>query len=378
MTTKLEGKTNTAILGTKVLREAMQRVNLVKPNKESPIYSYALVECTAGRTTITAINLERSIKVEIPTTNNDTFSMLLPRKTTEKFLIGGNGETTITQDNTPNISTLSRDGIGSLTLNTPKVEDFPIPKAIPKNLQWKELDGKWFCSMLPIVVTSCAKELSRPILTGVACKDGEMASADGFRLTYLKDERLSFGLGDKQGIIPSETINMIIKLFGKEKSLEVAFENSDNAPHFVYFKSDKTLLCAELIQGAYPQYELLIPNDFNCKASFSAPLLAQRLNLLDDYMLMSNVARFMFGTLKGEQLCSIRAGIEGEGQYSLSCPVTYTGDAAKIAFNYQYIIDAVKSFSMCHLEISSPSSPGKLTGDIEGLIIVIMPMFVEW
>jgi len=378
MATKIKDKTNMAVLATKALREAMQKVNLIKTQKASLSNPYAFVESTDDKTTITTIDDERVIKVEIPATNSGTFSMLLPRKITERFLIGGNGETTITQGNMLNLPMLSRDGIGSLTMNIPKIADFPTPKPIPDNLQWNELDGKWFCSMLRIVVASCAKEFSRPILTGVACNDGRIASADGFRLTYLKDERLSFGLRERQGIIPYETINTVIKLFGKETSIEVSFENSDKAPHFVYFKSNNVILCAELIQGNYPQYEQLIPKEFICKASFSAPLLAQRLNLLDDYIVFSKITRFMFGTLNGEQLCSIKAGVESEGQYSLSCPANYEGDDAKIAFNYEYIIDALKPFSMCHLEVGATNSPGKLTGDIDGLTIVIMPMFVEW
>jgi hypothetical protein len=43
-----------------------------------------------------------------------------------------------------------------------------------------------------------------------------------------------------------------------------------------------------------------------------------------------------------------------------------------------YVMDAIKPFSICHIETTSPASPGKFTGDIEELTIVVMPMFLQW
>ena len=385
MTTKTKGKT--ATLDTRELREALQQVNCVKARKDLPVLSTTKVEFANNKATLTTADLERSIKVEIKCVNSEDFSVLLPRKTTEKFLAGGNGKVSITQGNSQKTATLTRDDMGEFSIPTSLVSDFPLMPPVPDNLQWHSIDGRWLCSMLRIVSTaSCANEISRLILTGIACNDGRIAAADGFRLHTLFDSRLDFGLGDKQAIIPLETIILINKLFRQAETLEIAFGYKEEKtlsgntvyPNYVYFKSGNTLMFSQLILGNYPSYEQLIPDKYNCKASFSAPLLLQRLGMMNEDTLLGGIVRYAFETTEqGEQVCSLSASVEDEGEYHLTCPVKFEGEEATIALAYKYIASALKPFSMCTLEITAPSSPCKFTGDIEGLIITIMPMFVQ-
>lgn len=182
--------TQKATMDTEKLRESLQKVNFIKPYRQLPVLSNALAEFSNGKAILTTTDMERAIKVEIDSTNTEQFSALLPRKTTEKFLIGGNGKVGITIDKRPNRVVLSRDGIGNLNLTTLPIADFPkIPQ--PENLTWQKLDAKWFCRMIGIVAIACASELSRPVLTGIACNDGKIAATDGFRLHSFKDNRLT-------------------------------------------------------------------------------------------------------------------------------------------------------------------------------------------
>jgi len=386
-TVKTKIATKSATMDTRELRESLQRVNCIPRHRELTVLTPAMIEFAHRKAIITTTDLERVIKTEINSTNSEDFSILLPRKTTEKFLTGNNGKVSITQDDNHQLSTLCRDGIGDLNLITPAITDFPPLPPMPDNLEWHSIDSKWFCSMLRIVSTACASELSRPVLSGVAFNDGKIAAADGFRLIVFRDNRLAFGLDEKQAIIPLETTILMNKLFRKEETIEISFKSKEETslgttrvtPTNVYFKSGNTLMSSTLIQGNYPAYEKLIPDQFNCKASFSAPLLAQRLKMIDDVAINSGIIRYIFETSElGEQVCSLSATIEDESKYHLSCPVKFEGSEVKIAFNYKYVMEALKPFSMCALEITAPSAPGKLTGDIEGLIVVIMPMFVQW
>lgn len=385
MTTKTA--TKMATMDTKKLYEALQKVNSIKPFKQLPVLSNVLVEFANGKTIFTTTDMERAIKVEIDSANSEAFSTLLPRKTSEKFLMGANGKVSITQGTSYTSVTLSRDGIGDLNLTIPQASDFPPLPPMPNNLKWHSIDGKWLCPMLRIVSTACAEEMSRPVLTGIACTDGKMAATDGQRLVVLRDSKLSFGLEGKQAIIPLETIVLVNKLFRKAETLEVAFESKEEIsigttnvlPNRVHFKSGNILMSSILISGNYPQYESLIPSKFDCKISFSAPLMMQRLNMIDEIAVAEGIIRYIFETSgHGEQVCSLSATTEDEDKYHLSCPIKFEGKEAKISFSHKYMTESIKPFSICTLEITSPSSPGKLTGDIEGLIIVIMPMFVQW
>lgn len=379
MTTK--EATKIATMETKELREALQKANFVKSHGGLPVLSNALIECIDGKTTITTTDMERTVRITIDSTTNGIASTLLPRKTTSIFLNGANEKVSITKGKTEQQITLSREDIGDMSVTVPLTKHFPpIPPPIPKNADWHTLDAKWFCSMLSIVSIASANE-SHPVLNGVAFNDGAIAAADGFRLTVLKDNRLAFGLKGKQVIVPLDTINLVVKLFRKEKTLEMRFESSNSSleTRYVHFRVGNVTLTSELIQGTYPNYEQLVPNNFGCKASFSSPLFLQRLSMIDTNAIYNGIVRYSFETTKtNEQICSIVSGNEDDGKYRISCPVKFEGLEAKIAFNHKYMIEATKPFSMCNLEITSPSSPGKITGNIDGLTIVVMPMFVEW
>ena len=379
--------TKEATLDTKELREAIQQVAYLAVNKRLPVLSNIKTEFINGKAILTTNDLERIVRVEIDSTNNDDFSVLLPRNATEKFLTGANGKVSVTSIGDKSVG-LSREDIGRLNLTTFLVSDYPSTPLIPDNLEWHSIDSRWLCRMLRIVSTACATEETRPILTGINFRDGAIAAADGFRLVVLKDDRLSFGLGDKEANVPLKTIALITKLFGRAETVEIAFssktENTpsgiEETPQYIYARAGGVLVISSLIQVAFLQYQNLIPNRFECKATFSAPLLSQRLSMIERDALPSDIVRFSFKiTKQNEQVCSISAKMdEGEGDYHFPCPVKFEGKEAKIAFNHEYITEAIKPFSVCSLELTSTSSPGKITGDIDGLTIVVMPMFVQW
>jgi len=66
-------------------------------------------------------------------------------------------------------------------------------------------------------------------------------------------------------------------------------------------------------------------------------------------------------------------------RWKMTIPGTVeTETSVRWAFNPAYFRDAVKSFSLCTVGCNTPSSPGVFTGDVKGLMVVVMPMFVQW
>jgi hypothetical protein len=43
-----------------------------------------------------------------------------------------------------------------------------------------------------------------------------------------------------------------------------------------------------------------------------------------------------------------------------------------------YMVGDYMAISLCNLEMANPTSPGKFTGDIEGLVVILMPGFLQW
>jgi DNA polymerase III sliding clamp (beta) subunit (PCNA family) len=374
-----------AIMRTEDLRAAIKKVNVVgRVRTTLPVLAYTLVNFSKDKARMTATNLEQAVKVEFPSTCDNSFSVLLHRRTTERFLHGANGEVVISKDD--NFTTIERPGIGKFRFENVRVEDFPpIPAAVKP--EWHPLDTEWFCRMLNILIPACATEESRPVLCGIACRNGDMAAADGFRLVACKSDKLAFGLGEgQQVIIPAATAAMVRQLFSKDDSIEVAFDPLKKGPddadtQRVHVRASGTEFISQVIQGHYPDWEHLIPADFNCKVSFSVPPMLQRLRMMDALQVPSGITRLVFQINEaGEHECLISAGSEETtGRYTMAMPIKIeTQEVGRIAFSARYIEDAIRFFAVCTLEITSISSPGKFTGDIEGITIIVMPMFVQW
>ncbi len=375
-------KVNTIKVGTKELREAVNKAILVVPRRSTlPVLQNLKLDAYDGKLIVTANDLEKAIHISIPCEMNEEISCLVPRNTLLKFLNGENGKLEISHSDSKG-TTLSREGLGEIGLKTDNVKDYTPMPDIPEDLNWHKIDAKWFCQMLGVVIPACACEESRPILTGALFTDGAMASADGFRLAVVKNDKLNLGLGDSKAIIPAVTLSVVKRLFSKEETIGVAFKkiNTTNDIERVYFKSGNVLIFAQVIHGNFPNYEQLIPQSFECKASFSAPLMAQRLNMVDESLLASGITRLRFQrNEQNEHECKISCGIDELGEYNFLMPIKLeTEQEGKIGVNIIYLKEVMRHFSLVNIELTSLSSPMKFTGDLEGVTIVVMPMFIQW
>jgi hypothetical protein len=76
-------------------------------------------------------------------------------------------------------------------------------------------------------------------------------------------------------------------------------------------------------------------------------------------------------------LRSTRCGDLDEPEFDMTMPCKIEA-YGKVAVQHNYLLEAIKPFSMCAIELTNPTSPMKITGDIEGLAVVVMPYFVQW
>ena len=365
-------------------REALKKVGVaVAKRTPLPVTSSVLLETKGVEMTIKSTNLERGVTVTLPCGSGADISVCIPFKVLNQFVSVGDGQLSL--DCQGKALFVSRPTIGKMTIGVMDGKEFP-PVPQPKaEAVWNKLDAKEVCRLFGIVALGCAGEESRPVLTAVCCRDGEIASADGFRLYNAKSEKFIFGLGKGDGehgttypinkLIPRETVLKFIQLFKNTEEVEVAW--GDN---FVFFRTPNCTLVSQLVQGTYPKYEQLIPTSFSGKAAFSVPLMVQRLKMMEAVKDASNIVRMIFTQENSTDICFLQSNHSGDSEtpefdMMMPCKIEIEG---KIAVQHNFLMDAVKPFSMCTIELNNPSSPMKITGDIEGLTVVIMPLFVQW
>lgn len=231
-----------------------------------------------------------------------------------------------------------------------------------------------------------ARENSRYAINGVLLKrDGkrlEMVATDGRRLALAR-AALSGGEKDSKPvtcIIPTKALNMLQKLIQEhEEAVQIAV--TDNQILFSFGTAaspGRAMLVSNLVEGAFPPYEDVIPKDQDKKVTFDREMVSsavRRAALLTNEE--SRGVRLAF-TGKGKQLeLSSRAPEMGEANVKVDL-TGYDGDDIEIGFNPQFIVDALKVMTEPEviMELKAPGKPGLIKSGND-FIYVVMPVTLQ-
>ena len=215
-----------------------------------------------------------------------------------------------------------------------------------------------------------AKDDNRPVLQCVnfVAKDGKltMVSADGFRLAVVT---LDYDDGEGQALVNREELAGIANALRKAKRVRIGFEKSGNS-----LDGMSLILDTEAIRykwrgadGQFPDYEKLIPNEFNTvahldtveavKAIASLKVLADSksypidLTLDNGYMVMANT--------------------EDKGQTAI--PADIEGKPVKARLDGSYLAQALKACGgMVDFKLTNGYSP--MLFAVDGYRLIVMPM----
>jgi len=134
-------------------------------------------------------------------------------------------------------------------------------------------------SVLPFATTDDA----RPVLQCVnfVAKDGKLTivSADGFRLAVVT---LDYDDGEGHALINSGDLKGMINALKRAKRARVSFEPSGESLDGMSLIIDTELIRYKWtsVNGDYPDYQKLIPTDFNCQANFDTVEAIKAVNSL--------------------------------------------------------------------------------------------------
>jgi len=341
-------------------------------HKTEPRCNFIKVTTEEGRAKFRFTNLEQMAIVDFGANIKDVGECYIPIKRTTQLAKFEKNPINISTDTKKNMTKLSsmigaKEGF-NVSLFVDKFEDVPIP-----NIEGTEFELPTdFQKRLGYAIHCVALDPSRPVLTGLELKyDGNFlnaTTADGFRLINVTCQphivTNSFNV-----IIPGDAIQSVIKnmsgaiTFGYNKE-RCWFKNKQNGMNM--------MIISQLVYGSYPKWESLIPST-NPTWTFtvSAPILAQRLQQFgNDGM---KIVRY----INREGTLTLTERIEELEETEMVVPAKMVGDG-KIAFSKDYILGISKLFSEMKCEVTSTSNPMKVTGDLEGVTYVLMPMCVQW
>ncbi len=260
----------------------------------------------------------------------------------------------------------------------PTVEDGIVAKVDPQALK----------SAISRVAFAAATEESRPVLTGVEVRltgsQFTLAAADGFRLAVYHGVLLEPVESDIEVIIPARTLNELSRLLGdQEEAVEIMMTPAKGQ---VLFRVQGVEIVSQLLQGAFPNYDQLIPQKYDTRAVFDLQGLLRATRTAAIFARDgSNIIRIEVvpgsnGDAPGKAIISAKSEEVGDNEDWVDAE-SIEGGEAKIAFNSRYLQEvlAVLDKGSVALEMTTPSSPGVFKPtDSDNYIHVVMPMFVQW
>ena len=352
-----------------------------------PVTQNVLISTDQSRLKLSATNLEIAITTWIGASIEDEGAITLPARILTEFvntLEGDKIDFSLPEGNgILNISS----GRSKATINGIDAEEFPPIPTVLDGIR-AVVNAGVLKKAISRVAFAAATEESRPVLTGVELKiegnDFSLAAADGFRLAVQKDKLTEPIDGNIEVIIPARTINELNRLVSDDsEEIEVVMTPTRGQ---ILFRSGDIEIVSQLLQGNFPNYQQLLPEEHSTRSIFDTNALQRAVRSASIFARDgSNIVRMQLvppteDDDNGKALISARSEEVGDNEDVVDAE-SLEGEESKIAFNSRYLMDvlAVLDKGNVVLETTTASSPGVFKPvEDDGYTHVVMPMFVQW
>ncbi len=225
------------------------------------------------------------------------------------------------------------------------------------------------------VVFASAINTTRPILTGIyfAVKKDElkMAATDSYRLAE-KTLKIKDSSGDTTCIVPNKTmleLGAVLSGLNGDIDIDVIISKTQ-----IFFSFDKIQITSRLIEGQFPNYQQVIPQQTNTKVSINTPdlsLILKRINLFAK----ENNNKVLFKSTSDGLKITTDTTQYGDGEIEMKTKVE--GGGSEIALNSQFTLELLSNIGTNEVifEIGEKTMPAifKPEGK-DDYVHIIMPL----
>src|SRR3954466_431396 len=260
-------------------------------------------------------------------------------------------------------------GTASYRLHTYSAEDFPrLPDVDTGVLHTVDRDA--LIETVARVGRSASRDESRPVLTGILVRfePGRvvMAATDSYRLA-VKETPVEAALPDLEAIIPARALQELARIAGGADEVQLGLQENH-----VVFGADGTWLTTRRIDGQFPNYRQLLPEQFEYELALPREELLEVVRRVSLMAQRNSPLRLRFA--EGDLTVSAVTQDVGEARESLPAP--FTGEAMEIGFNAEFLRDGLDSVDSdtIKFKLISPLRPAVLEGESDDYVYLIMPI----
>ena len=377
------------------LNIAIQLVNKAVASRPThPILSNILFTAdeVTNKISLTGFDLNLGIQTSFDANVDKSGAITIPSKILSEIVSKLPNESPVTlkvEEDTENI--LLKSDRGSFNLKGIASDDYPKLPFVESGTSL-DINPASFLQALKLTMFSSSNDESKQLLTGVNFKfkdqSLESAATDGHRLAVvLTSEGENFSklemvnnlnTGDDylSVTIPTRSLREIEKLVNtklKEDTIKLFYDKGQ-----VVFISSNQIITTRTLEGNYPNYAQLIPDNFSKVFKFERNLIInslERIAVLADQQ--SSVVKI---NINDDNFASISADAQDIGNAKELLPVSFNCDQIEIAFNVRYLLEGLRVISSENilLKCNLPTTPAVLVPDDDSsFTYLVMPVQVR-
>ncbi len=359
--------------------EVLQIVMNAIPSKTTlPILGNILVSAEDNEITFSATDLDISVSTTLKLKPSKKGTFTVPAKTINEIV------RELPQSEIQVELSGSRVEIkaerGSYKLSSISPDEFP---RLPEYKKAKEIriPGKDVSRMVRKTQFAVSTDETRPALNGILWQTAGdkmvMVATDGHRLARMRiDNSKLSGVADDL-IIPPKAMNYLNRIIGEE-DIEIGVVFGDkNITFSIPGDNDAlTVISSRLIEGPYPNYEQVIPDDNDKRLIVNREELhaaVRRVSILSNSL--THQVRFAMDK-NNLELSATNVDLGGEAKEVLPCE--YGGERLELGYNASYVADVLKQIDSEEVvfELSTPVAAGIIyaADKKEDYLCLIMPL----
>ncbi len=322
-----------------LLKELTATQGVVERKTTIPILSNFLFEASGDKLSITATDLDLSLRTSCPAKVKKEGSCTIPaRKLYDYVKLLGDGDISIKL--LENHWVQIRSGrsntkmVGMARANFPALPLFPAESAL-------QLPAQVLRQLIGRTIFSISNEESRYTLNGALLvlkpESLTMVATDGHRLAHIEHGGTKLPVsGELKVLVPKKAMAELSTLLNSSDAQTVEFAKDEST---LFFRIGGRLLTSRQLTGQFPNYEAVLPRENNKFVTIHCDELSAAIQRVAQFAdERSNAIRMRVE--KNELKISSSNTETGESEDSIE--TAYTGDPMVIGFNSQYLLEFLK------------------------------------
>ena len=220
----------------------------------------------------------------------------------------------------------------------------------------------------------------RPVMSGIFIQlsenDVTFVATDAHKLVRYRRTDISTKT-PSSFIVPKKPMNLLKGLLSNYDG-NISIQYNESNASFTY---DNTVLTCRLIDGKYPNYEAVIPNENPNRLTVDRNSFSQSIKRVSIFA--NKTTHQVRLKINGSELNISAEDIDFSNEANERLTCSYKGEAIEIGFNSRFLIEMLNNMDTEHVvfELSAPNRAGILipenNDDGEDVLMLVMPVMLN-